>query len=1545
MVVAIAHHALRYAHNQNSKPSFSYQVVLVVNLQTRRLLALLDYAQETMRTRSRIVSDVRAHGSFLLFDHQFEGFDGARLAQDGGESDDEAWMSVDHPHSPEMPPEPQNSWLAPWLSIGAAVQATPGLADEIDGAALVAAGTHRNSATPPSNLSSAADPVVDSSARILLADYRFRAEVEKQYAHYLQSEWKPWAEREQRRRRLSHLYVGLFTLQQQLAGALTENQLELVWGMGLATQPNTDAERKGEPGKTHPVVTRPVDISFDVHTNSAEIRPRNVDPRLELEFFVSPDEPAVAEAEKAAAAFVDESDIAVTPFDPESYAPLLDIARKVIGKYPEKKLEVVDGWVLFARPRSASVTGQDLERMRHVVMEHGDEPLPGAISALVSDPDDEAGKVELPAFRGYSAAYRENLESVAAEDLFFPKPFNDEQARVAQQLEVSDGVVVQGPPGTGKSHTIANIICHWLANGRRVLVTSMRDPALAVLRDQLPEMIRPLVISLLASEKEGVQAFERSIEKIANEVQDLNRDVLAQEIERLETTIDAMQGKLARLDRDLTRWAKLNLSRIDLQGQSIDPQDAAREVMHNVGRYEWIPDALGVGPQFSPQFDEADIERLREARAQLGADIEYVGCDLPSLPDLPDAIELVKAHDQLLRFARLNEQSRANDLPWPANADAETLIAARELAVAVQAARTRDSEIFSVKLPWSKETIARIRRREPKEIFDAIDMLAGDIDDAAQQQANFLSRPVQLPEAALSDADFLHALDNLANSRRAFAFTAFGKAAARKLINAVQVNGLRPVTPQDWQHVADYVSMQRKRRELLTRWNALAPEAGFQSVLSVDAQGGLSVRAQFALYEDIRRAFHQRRTIAVAAAKVFPGWSGAAAIGEDSEALDALAGALEYHLTRSSLSEVSGFVDSVRNKLEGRSGRLVDAMRAFVTHRLGKPVFDETSLISGWGELMEELKRLQSLSAPLETVESVTRKIFRSGGVKLATLLAAPDDPSATDLLPQTLMRDWRLRRLATHIAVIDSQSESKKLNEMRTAVERDLAHQYEELVVRRTWFTLAERVTPSVRAALQSYLNAIQRIGKGTGKRAVRYRQDARYAASEAYGAIPCWIMPHYRVSEALPAQLGSFDLVVIDESSQSDLSVLPILLRARKVLVVGDDRQVSPQAIGMQEDRVRALMQRHLAEQVPLYRAQLSPDRSLYDLARVVFASSSVMLREHFRCVAPIIEYARREFYNNEIYPLRLPRTSERIDPPLQDVLITNGHREGSINEQEADVIVRDIVRRTQDPKLQHRSIGVVSLLGEEQALRIWERLLNELGPELIRRHGITCGDARMFQGRERDIMYLTMVAAPNDVGAPLGRDTFAQRFNVAASRARDQMILVRSVDIEHLSEADRLRRGLIRHFAQPFGEKPVQVAATRELCESELERGVYDWLTAQGYRVMPQVRVGAYKLDMVVEGEDDTRLAVECDGDRYEGAEQWMQAIRRQRALERTGWVFWRCFATSFLRRKTEVLEDLRQALAAQGIEPTRSGGWARRKVTETRRVLGSTAARAA
>ena len=93
----------------------------------------------------------------------------------------------------------------------------------------------------------------------------------------------------------------------------------------------------------------------------------------------------------------------------------------------------------------------------------------------------------------------------------------------------------------------------------------------------------------------------------------------------------------------------------------------------------------------------------------------------------------------------------------------------------------------------------------------------------------------------------------------------------------------------------------------------------------------------------------------------------------------------------------------------------------------------------------------------------------------------------------------------------------------------------------------------------------------------------------------------------------------------------------------------------------------------------------------------------------------------------------------------------------------------------------------------------------------------------------------------------------------------------------------------------------------------------LTASGYRVTPQVGSLGYRIDLVVEGDGDRRLAVECDGDQYHGPERWADDMRRQRILERVGWRFWRCWASSFALDPDACMNDLLATLNRLGIEP--------------------------
>lgn len=1518
-----------------------------MSIERDRLLSLVEFAQQSARLRSRPAATVTEHGLFALYEHLMQGLPGIRVNLNGAETEDEIWLAVERLHEMK-PPEITSMVLRPWLHMTQSPAEEPRLLESTDGASLIAAGTHCSSATPPEQ----GKPWIDPEATVILSDYDGAAQARAQFVTYLDTKWRPWAREEKLRRETIRLYSRLFTLKQQLEGGIVEAQIELVWGVGLGIW-NCAGTTVG-----YPLVGRLVELSLNPDTAEVEIRPRDADARLEIDWYASVDNPGLADFEKAAKEFFGKATTTFSPFDRGTFEPLLRTAATNLdanGIYwpnevpaedrtlpkPDDKLKVTDTWVLFARPRTNSLFLQDLEKLKKQAEET--DTYPPAVSAVVTDPDTTNPVVELPSFRGVSASYHAEpgTSGKKARNLYFPKPFNDEQVRIVQLLDVSDGVVVQGPPGTGKTHTIANVICHYLAEGKRVLVTSMKDPALTVLQEQLPAEIRPLAISLLTSEQEGMKQFEHAIHKIASEVQGLDRGSTVRAINHLEESIDALHGKLAGIDRKIGEWAMRNLAKVTLETEDIDPQDAAREVVANAGQFEWIPDGLGVGPEFAPQFSDADIVRLREARRTLVRDIDYLDASLPQLVEFPDSKALLEVHQDLSQFEKLKEGVENGDVPALADSSQETHTLAQQILKDIETLRHLRDEVAQASRPLTVAMRQRLRRAGNDNLLQMLEALGAELEQAVERRKTFLVRPVATPTGIELDTELVEAVGNLTEGKRPFGVKGlFGRTEQKKQLASIRVLGKPPADAGSWEHVAEYLALLKCLRELALRWNALAHELPLETVPDDKPEGGLAAAQSYALYRKVKDVVAAEGTLCGAASRVFHAWLHAVEVADDPERLSELDKALRHHLTKNRLANVWTNKERIQKVLQGRTGRAIDDIRRFLATTLGNPAVMDAVMQAEWSAVMAELSRVLGLGTHLAAVREVCDKVEASGAPRYAAVLEQPIAGTVDGLLPDNWRKTWRLRRLATYLESIDAHEELKKLAKDRHDVESDLSRSYRDTVVKRTWLKLAENASPNIRAALQAYLNAIQKIGKGTGKRAVRYRHDARMAASLANPAVPCWIMAHYRVSESLPAELGCFDLVVIDEASQSDLTALPSLLRAKKVLIVGDDKQVSPEGVGLEEEKVRSLMNRFLGNQVETYRPQMAPTSSIYDLFKVVFAKSAVMLKEHFRCVAPIIEYSKREFYNHELRPLRLPKASERLDPPLIDVVVEDGYRKGDVNRPEARFIVDEIKAIVADPNMGGRSIGVVSLLADKQAREIWERLTDELGPEVMQRHRITCGDARTFQGKERDIMFLSMVSAPNEVGAPLSRDTFAQRFNVAGSRARDRMYLVRSVELEHLSEADRLRRGLIGHFAAPFAQNEMRVQDLRKLCEFDFEPEVYDELTQRGYWVTPQVRVGQYRIDMVVEGHNDTRLAIECDGDKYHGPDKWADDMQRQRVLERAGWVFWRCFASAFIRRRKDVLADLLKTLAERGIEPIGAEGAPRSVHTEHRVVSSST-----
>jgi transcription elongation GreA/GreB family factor/very-short-patch-repair endonuclease len=526
-------------------------------------------------------------------------------------------------------------------------------------------------------------------------------------------------------------------------------------------------------------------------------------------------------------------------------------------------------------------------------------------------------------------------------------------------------------------------------------------------------------------------------------------------------------------------------------------------------------------------------------------------------------------------------------------------------------------------------------------------------------------------------------------------------------------------------------------------------------------------------------------------------------------------------------------------------------------------------------------------------------------------------------VIPPDWPEAWDWASQLAYLETIGATDDLAHLYAQRLSTEMELRDGFARLVKERTFFNLAVTMKGTAKAALQGFANIIRRLGAGSGQRAVLHRQNARQAMEGCYDAVPCWIMPSWRVSEQLPAALGSFDLVILDEASQSDAREIPTLLRGKKVLVVGDDRQVSPSVAFLSIANVQRLRQNFLAE-FP-FRSEVEPGSSIYDLARVMFPDRFVMLKEHFRCVEPIIRFSMK-FYNQELVPLRVPKASERLDPPLIDIFVEGGERRGKskINPREANVIVNEIEKIVSGPDqaiiggdARPRSIGVISLIGVEQALYIQKLLMERVGEAAMLRHRIVCGDSAMLQGDERDIVFLSMVADSRRKQSQTAMQ-YQQRFNVALSRARDRMVLVRSVRGEELNPND-LKARVIQHFAEPMPNTVNPSADLIESCQSDFERAVFAALVERGYRVIPQVGSQGFSIDMVVEGDGGRRLAVECDGDQYHGPERWAADMNRQRILERVGWTFWRCFGSNFSLDREGVLEDLVHTLDRMDIKP--------------------------
>lgn len=313
-------------------------------------------------------------------------------------------------------------------------------------------------------------------------------------------------------------------------------------------------------------------------------------------------------------------------------------------------------------------------------------------------------------------------------------------------------------------------------------------------------------------------------------------------------------------------------------------------------------------------------------------------------------------------------------------------------------------------------------------------------------------------------------------------------------------------------------------------------------------------------------------------------------------------------------------------------------------------------------------------------------------------------------------------------------------------------------------------------------------------------------------------------------------------------------------------------------------------------------------------------------------IIEFSNKLFYAPDgkgLYPLK--QYSENRLEPLMHVYCQNGYVEGqgaSIrNEKEAIEICNKIHEIVDDERYKGKSIGVISLQGNSQSTLIENLLVKKIGETEFKKRKIICGNSASFQGDERDIIILSLVTAHNHNRSALTRPEDERRFNVAVSRAIEQIWLFHSVLSEDLSNSNDLRYKLLDHFInyQPASQiMPIPIKKTLgnqpEPFDSWFEVDVHNDIVNKGYSVKPQYEVakGRYRIDLVAFLPNGTKIAIECDGDKWHGAEKYQDDMMRQKVLERCGWQFFRVRGGEYYSNREKAMEPLWKLLRENDIQ---------------------------
>ena len=1078
-------------------------------------------------------------------------------------------------------------------------------------------------------------------------------------------------------------------------------------------------------------------------------------------------------------------------------------------------------------------------------------------------------------------AYRQDSSFVAAEQvdqtidpekIFTPLNCDSSQLVAVEASGRPQDFVLEGPPGTGKSETIANMICHNLALGRKVLFVAEKMAALHVVYRRMEKVGLDHLCLELHSNKANKKAVLEQLKSATDKRISAKSGGWVKSVQALKEQRDKLNTYVQVLHRK---------SLCGLSVRDVISREVRYKNQHPL-RLTWP-----AGLEAAPVQTEEQLNALLEMVKQTA--LAY-----------KDIVELDPAQFSILKARQWSNawQGQVLDCLTRYNNALDTLLP--------HATTLATSFNLSLNTP---DIDALIKMHS----------LAGLIEAAEADSFGFL-----LKKGAKAS---LENLQTLTTKKQEF----------DQLLSAIGHNisadilATSPVV--EWCAVYDDVkgswikSFFAKRRI-----NKTAVALGYEKIQNMEVIP--EMRKAVTLQNDIlelSEAFREDN--------IWQGWQ--TTVQELSEASDRCTDIYQ------DMTAALGLTDEPSELLAGIKSKLVDS-RDFLEG--SKLTLQKTAFLEAWehySEVAEQAQKLElnfsteqsleDLATAIRTLNSKSAKfkawiewLAQKEAIEDLQLASLSEGLEARTVLPEDAMEQVRTAFCCWAAPqLIDASDE---LRQFKASSHERLIKDFRELDAKVAENTsqyvsviTAEKVPdPFAKDSPKEFGVLARELQKKSRHKPVRTLFNEM--GSRILDLCPCMMMSPLSVSQFLPSDFNSFDLVIFDEASQmTTWDSVGAIARGKNVIVVGDPKQMPPTSFfsgavnsdDPDKEDMESILDQALAARLPCLR-----------------------LTGHYRSRhETLIAFSNSKYYENSLVTYPSSDTKESaVTLHRVDGIYAKG--KGRNNPIEARAVVDEIVKRLTDPERCEQSIGVVTLNTEQQ------RTIEDLLDNARRQHpeievyfqstddydSVLVKNLESVQGDERDIIMLSLGYGPTEPEAktmsmnfgPLNKSGGERRLNVAITRSTSEVLVFSSFDSSmiDLSRTSSLAVEHLKHYLE-FAEKGTFALAQQATAQygidqfdSDFEQAVAWALRDKGWKVQTQIGVNKFRIDLGIIHPDAPGVylaGVECDGATYHGSPSARDRDRvRHEVLENLGWKLVRLWSTDYFQDPEGAIEKIHQRL---------------------------------